>query len=376
MKVIYSDNNSKVISGQHIIFESSSAFHQIEIVITAHGTGACDLLLDGKVFKAGKVGKLPTTIFLLTFLKGGNHTIGLHTERISPIVMRSVKVSTWDTSSSITFPLEVRAEDADRRPWVTFVLDNLPIQSFIADVSYSRRKRDSNDVEIKLNNNSIRSIAVTIKFAMWRFAGALLGSISTKREAETFNVNQAVGVHVIEFVADRMPILHSVTLNFGVEPIAAVRIPTVNDPRWTGDFSDDTDEMLLARLIFGEARDERLPDSVRIGIGWSARNRLEDEKHRWKDTYYQVITGHSQYAAFNKSDKNRLFVEDPIQTALLANKRAWEKCYEIAIKILHNEAPDPTGGSNHYFDKSIKPPVWATPKTFRIKIGPILFYRR
>lgn len=63
------------------------------------------------------------------------------------------------------------------------------------------------------------------------------------------------------------------------------RIPTVDDPCWTGDFRDDPDDILLARLIFGEAEDQS--KEAKIWVGGSVLNRIRMKA--WPNTLYDVI---------------------------------------------------------------------------------------
>ena len=150
------------------------------------------------------------------------------------------------------------------------------------------------------------------------------------------------------------------------------RIPTQDDPLWTGDFSDDSAQMILARAIFGEARGAK--DNERIAVAWSIRNRLGNPRRFGGGTYHAVILKSKQYSAFLESDHNRPFVENPIHTGNALDLRAWEECYAIAGRIIQDEIEDPTEGADHYHDKSIPPPSWAKEEYFKINIGPFRFY--
>lgn len=192
------------------------------------------------------------------------------------------------------------------------------------------------------------------------------------------------GLHYIEFEADRMPIFRKIVINFGKKPsipesptptqTPQKRIPTVDDPQWTGDFRDDAEHMLLARAIFGEARNEILSDNTRIAVGWSIRNRV-DNPGWWGDSYHSVILKPKQYSAFRISDPNRPFVENPLHTGNFIDKKAWQNCYKIADQIIKREVQDPTNGANHYYDESIARPKWLTQENFMIKLDTIFFHR-
>jgi len=150
------------------------------------------------------------------------------------------------------------------------------------------------------------------------------------------------------------------------------RVPTKDDPLWTGDFSDDSAQMILARAIFGEARGAK--DYERIAVAWSIRNRLGRPRRFGGGTYHAIILKPNQYSAFLEGDRNRTFVENPIHSGNALDIRAWEECYVIAGKVIQGDIEDPTAGADHYFDKSIHPPSWAKEEYFKVRIGPFRFY--
>lgn len=156
-----------------------------------------------------------------------------------------------------------------------------------------------------------------------------------------------------------------------IEAHSRKRIPTVDDPRWTGDFSDESDPMILSRAIFGEGRS--LPEQGRIAIGWVVRNRIGYSQ--WGMTYHDVILRPRHFSAFNKTDRNRKLVEDP--SSDLTQRYAWHQCYELAVAIIGGNIPDPTNGANHYYSTFIKPPSWARSKgaVLTLRIENTLFYR-
>jgi len=162
------------------------------------------------------------------------------------------------------------------------------------------------------------------------------------------------------------------------DDIIIKRIPTVDNPEWTGDFNDDTKQMILARAIFGEAREGTMSDRARIAVGWSVRNRVEfPNPNRYGGTYHKVILNPSQYSSFSEGGDNNgnyEMVKNPYFSENAIEIKAWENCYKIAGDILNNKVSDPTGGADHFFDDSISLPSWAKPEYFLIKIDKFLFY--
>ncbi|PJE63121.1 hypothetical protein COU88_01250 [Candidatus Roizmanbacteria bacterium CG10_big_fil_rev_8_21_14_0_10_39_6] len=179
-----------------------------------------------------------------------------------------------------------------------------------------------------------------------------------KREKKIFSKQLPKGIHYIELWADKTPVLHTVTLDLG--DYISKRIPTVEDPKWTEDFTDDTDQIILARALFGEVRNTLVPDKARIAIGWVIKNRMKSKGRGY--SYYEIITEPSQFSAFNKTDPNRPFVENPLHTGNGADMKAWKHAYDIAGKIIKATFQDPTQRANHYYDDSISTPDWAQDK--------------
>ncbi|MEK7619373.1 MAG: cell wall hydrolase [Patescibacteria group bacterium] len=156
-----------------------------------------------------------------------------------------------------------------------------------------------------------------------------------------------------------------------IEADAQKRIPTVDDPLWTGDFHDDSDQMILARAIFGEGRS--LSKKGRTAIGWVVRNRIGYSQ--WGMTYHDVILRPRHFSAFNTSDQNRKLVEDPSSDP--TQRSAWHQCYELAGALVKGRIPDPVKGANHYYSDFIKPPSWTHTKgaVLTLRVENTLFYR-
>ncbi len=153
----------------------------------------------------------------------------------------------------------------------------------------------------------------------------------------------------------------------GPDPIPPKRIPTVDDPKWTGDFSDDTEQMILARALFGEARNTLVPDSIRYAIAWVIRNRVESSG--WPNSYVEVITTPKHFSAFNSWDENRDNIENPIASGNSIDIEAWKHAYRVAGEVLSGQVVDMTAGANHYYDDSMSPPPWAKDMGIMLQIS-------
>lgn len=175
--------------------------------------------IDGKkfppdspaVFAGGKLKGLKETIFFIISLKSGKHTVSLYADQGADL--ESFKISHLSDDSTLEMGINERAEDGDRRPWVIFVLVDLSFISVTSAITYSRRKRDSDDVKVIIDGKIQGNVFRTIKHFLWHFAGSLLPKNSSKTENITFTPNLSQGLHFIEFWADRMPSLQSVSFS-------------------------------------------------------------------------------------------------------------------------------------------------------------------
>ncbi len=322
-------------------------------------------------------GLAKTVVFILP-LNQYQHTLNFIPQKGATI--ERIEIKPCNDTQNILFMLEQQAESGKGRPWVTFALINLPLRAVVAEASVSWHFWNGDDVKLIIDNQ-IEPDPSSKKMKNWiwsaRFWQILTGA---KREQKNFTKNLPVGIHYLEFWADQTPILHQVSLDLG--GVQLKRIPTVNDPEWTGDFADDTNQIILTRALFGEARNTLIPDEARVAIAWVIRNRVESKK--WPSTYWQVITQKWQFSSFNLLDQNRAFVENPLKSGKEIDRQAWEHAYQIAKKIVGDELKDPTKGANQYYDDSIQPPPWTKGEnsvftvTYKSQAGKnrnIFFYR-
>lgn len=305
------------------------------------------------------MGQSQTNIFLLQLDKG-EHVIDFIPERRAKIE----KFSYWqiEDSTHIGFNLDQQAQEGDKRPWFTFALVDLPLKSIKAEVTVNWHYFDGDDVKL-ITDNQVEKNQSSRLWRNWVWHATPKQLLSgPKREQKVITKDLPKGIHYIEFWADNTPTLHRIILNLGnLESESAkpdpTNTPTVENPKWTGDFSDDTDEIILARALFGEVRSTLVPDEARIAIGWVIKNRVESSG--WPNTYWEVIATPSQFSCFNIGDDNRSFVEDPLHKKNEIDKKAWEHACDIARQIIEGEITDTTQGANHYYDDSISTPSWA-----------------
>jgi hypothetical protein len=163
-----------------------------------------------------------------------------------------------------------------------------------------------------------------------------------KTRLKTFEkeFNLAPNLHYIELWTDRSPQIEEMKIVF-TQPR---RVPTVTDPKWTGDLRDDPDEILLARLIFGEARNQ--PREAKIWVASSVLNRVKSKA--WPDTIQGVILQAGQYDPLKSPDSNYIYVIDPQRTSIQADITAWRESYEIARDIILGQIKNPTDATHFH----------------------------
>ena len=272
-------------------------------------------------------------------------------------------------------------QEGNRRPWLTIVLCNLGLQSLKIKAATKEGKkflffqRDDSDLKLIINGE-IQKNQEPKSHKNWHWCGRTL-----KGESKTFekNLNLAPDLHYIELWADRNPEVEEIRIRVGkrddeeTEEIKEPkRIPTVDNPEWTGNFRDDTEEMLLARVIYGESGG--VSDLAKIAVAWSVKNRLEDKNSRFGDSYYQVILKENQYDSLWNEKISWKVKIPPVQKNEL-EKIAWEKSYQTSEKVIKGEIADPTKGANHFYSTYISKPFWADENKFTFSVDNFRFYK-
>ena len=121
----------------------------------------------------------------------------------------------------------------------------------------------------------------------------------------------------------------------------------------TEDFSKDSDEVLLARMLFGEARN--CSDEEIIDVAYTAINRANDRKKWNGETLREAILKPWQYSCFNSGDPNLPKLKNPEKY----DASSWKRCLRIAEGVLNDEYKDRNEGATHYFAENSRRPNWA-----------------
>jgi len=311
---------------------------------------------------------LEKTVLIAVNLKQGKHIITLKPDQ-SPY-LKSLSISKVEEKDNITYiPMDNNpAKKSNGRPWLSYIILDLFITKLSISARANKNSRDDDDIKIIINGQ-IQKNENAKSHRDWYWCGKIL-----KGDDKTFTkgINLKIKQFNIDLYSDDSPRIHKIEIGLKQELINSVRIPTVDNPFWAENFRDDTEQMILARAIFGEGRS--LSDEGKIAIAWSIRNRVEDD--RWSDNYYAVILQKNQFSAFKTDDPNWKYVKNPFYEINPQQLAAWKKCYKIAGLVISGKIKDPTGGANHYFSDYIDYPSWTKSKNakFIMKIDNTLFY--
>lgn len=310
------------------------------------------------------------TVIIAVKLKKGKHVLSFTPDQ-SPYLKNITISQLVEIDKLVYVPTDNNpAEKGDRRPWLSFIIVNLAVKDLIISAKADKRGRDDDDIKLIIDGEIQKndpSAGGKKSHQGWYWCGKV-----SKGEKKEFKqaVNFNGGLHTVDLWADKAPFLYKIELALNEAATKNVRIATVDEPEWTGNFNDDSEQMILARAIFGEGRS--LPEKGKIAVGWSIKNRAIDA--RWDNNYHDVILKPKQYSAFNLNDENLPYARNPFLDKTQID--AWYECYKIAGQVIAGEVQDPTGGANHYYSNYIAPPFWTKKKNahFKLKIVNTLFY--
>ena len=116
----------------------------------------------------------------------------------------------------------------------------------------------------------------------------------------------------------------------------------------TQDFHEDSDEVLLARLLTGEA--DECSDIEKIAVAYTAINR-----EKWGMSLKEAILYPRAYSCFNSEFDSSIFLKNPLKY----DKTEFLNCLKISAEILDGKYKDPTNGATFYYNPNlVKKPIW------------------
>lgn len=312
---------------------------------------------------------LEKTVLIATNLKAGKHVIDLKSDQTP--YLKSITISKVEEKDNITYiPVNNNnpAQNSEGRPWLSYIILDLFITKLSISAKANKNGQDDDDIKLIINGE-IQKNENKRSHRDWYWCGKIL-----KGEDKIFSkdINFQIKQFNIDLYSDETPRLSKIEIGVK-EP---KRIPTVDNPLWTGDFRDDTEEMLLARLIFGETNNE--PRDAKIWAAWSVINRTTANSW-WPKTIKEVILQKDQYDPIKSTSDVYKKIISPLEFEDIGedDKKSWYECYEIARDVISGKINNPTTATHFVSGKKYKD--WfeknVVPKgKFLKKIGITYFY--
>ncbi|MDP3027413.1 MAG: cell wall hydrolase [Nanoarchaeota archaeon] len=148
------------------------------------------------------------------------------------------------------------------------------------------------------------------------------------------------------------------SLSYVVEekPVEEIETPNtkVRDIDYkTDNFSKDSNNVLLARMLYGETRN--CSKEEKIAVAYTVINRANDNKKWNGENVKEVILKPWQYSCFNKNDANYEKLKDPIND----DADSFYDCLKVANEVLQGKHSELNKGQTHYFNPKVVKPKWA-----------------
>lgn len=332
-------------------------------------SGKTDIFDGEAAWNGNKLKNLRQTNIFISHLLPGKQKVGFNIKQ-KPFIEFIKIYQIESTELNVKPELGYQPENANSnsRPYLVIISAGVRVNKVKVSASADKEKgKDDQDLQIKIDGK-IEVNSTPKSHKNWYWCGGVL-----KGENKIFesNVNFVGGVHYIEFWADQNPQIGELLLTLD----SSERTPSLENPLWTGDFNDDPDEILLARMIFGEARNQS--DEARIWVGSTVFNRKNSSSNAWPKTIKDVILQPKQYKSFSRSENNKNNFSQLINPAQNpSQKDVWEKCYGISIDLISGKTL--IGEVTHFHDesqsqKSFMKSIVPNGK-FLKKIGHLYFY--
>lgn len=288
-------------------------------------------IFDGEAaWNGNQLKNLRQINFFLSYFTSGGHSIKFFADQSS--FLESIKIYEIENSEfNLKANGEYRIESGNRRPWLKLIGVNLELKNILVKAKAGKKNAEDQDLQFRLNGKrELNTIPKAHKY--WFWCGRVSNSESRTLEKE---LNLEKNIHYLEFWADNSPTL--LELNLKIK-----RTPIPEDPFWTGDFRDDPDDILLARLIFGEARNQ--PREAKIWVAGTVLNRVKADA--WPDNIKDVILEKGQFDPFKKNDDNFDNIIDPLKIEF--ERAAWFESYEISRDIISGTIENPTRATHFH----------------------------
>ena len=180
------------------------------------------LLNSPASFNGGEQHNTDKTIYFLIQLEEGEHIIILepqHGAEVIEVSYEPVHVS----DNQIELTLNKQAEDRNRTSWITFVLVGNDIKSITAQIYLQWRWFDGDDIQVVVDGE-IKKNPTSLFHNNWMYSARPIIDLGGRTQTETFSIpSDSSKLHYVEFFADRMPILKTMTLSIDKKQLPDIK---------------------------------------------------------------------------------------------------------------------------------------------------------
>ena len=156
-------------------------------------------------FNGSKLRGLKKTVIFLTVLNKGENIISLIPRNNAFI--EEIEVRELAGKQELEIEIEDKAEDGNRRPWVTLVLIDLPLKYLIADITAKWRFRDSDDVQLVIDNK-IQKNQFSFLHRNWLWSGSIFKKLLQKEtQNKTIKTDLFVDYNMVRVERLKDPLL-------------------------------------------------------------------------------------------------------------------------------------------------------------------------
>jgi len=160
-------------------------------------------------FSGGQQKSTLKIVYFIIYLKGGKHNLSFIADEGAQI--EKVEIDILSIFPEISLDLNLKAEERDRSPWITFSFVNAGISSFTVKATTNWRFRDGDDIKI-IVDGKIKKNNFSVFYRNWIFSSSVLKKIFGKETDEkTFEENLPIAnLHYVEIWADQTPTLEHI----------------------------------------------------------------------------------------------------------------------------------------------------------------------
>jgi len=135
------------------------------------------------------------------------------------------------------------------------------------------------------------------------------------------------------------------------------------------EFYDVATLMLLAALVWGEARGE--PWAGKLAVAWVVKNRVDAQKKYYGKDFVDVMLKRNQFSCFNHGVSIERLRKD-----VMSDMKTWKDCVDAASYVLKGTVLDNTYGATYYVNKRLKGKLaWMKNLVHTVDIGNHSFYK-